>query len=100
MNSSGLVCTAVVELSSTEALLALTPLTSCHAVDLNGAESVEAVHEGDADMDFGDLTVWVSLIEISLNCRPVALSKSPSVATTSVYRRPETAALWLPDVEA
>jgi len=33
---------------------------SCHADDLGGAEGVEAVHEGDADVDFGGLSVGVS----------------------------------------
>ena len=37
-----------------------TPLTSCHALDLGGAECVEAVHECDADVDFGRLSVRVS----------------------------------------
>ena len=38
----------------------LSPLASCHANDLGGAEGVEAVDEGDADLDFGGLTVRVS----------------------------------------
>jgi len=38
----------------------LTLLTSCHADDLGGAEGREAVHEGDADVDFGSLAVGVS----------------------------------------
>ena len=38
----------------------LTPLTSCHAIDLGGAERVEAVHECDTDVDFGCLSVGVS----------------------------------------
>ena len=33
---------------------------SCHADDLGGAECVEAVHEGDADVDFDGLAVRVS----------------------------------------
>ena len=43
-----------------EARLPLTRLASVHANDLGGAEGVEAVHEGDADMDFGGLAVGVS----------------------------------------
>ena len=38
----------------------LSPLTLCQANDLGGAEGGEAVHEGDADVDFGGLTVGVS----------------------------------------
>ena len=38
-----------------KARLPLSPLTSCHADELGGAEGVEAVHEGDADVDFGGL---------------------------------------------
>ena len=38
----------------------LTPLTSSHADDLGGAECVEAVHEGDTDVDFGGLAVGVA----------------------------------------
>jgi hypothetical protein len=34
--------------------------TSCHADDLGGNAGVEAVHEGDADVDFGGLAVGVS----------------------------------------
>jgi hypothetical protein len=33
---------------------------SGHANDLGGSEGVEAVDEGDADLDFGGLAVWVS----------------------------------------
>jgi hypothetical protein len=33
---------------------------SCRADDLSGAEGVEAVHEGDADVDFGGLAVGAS----------------------------------------
>jgi hypothetical protein len=35
-------------------------LGSCHADDLGGAECFEAVDEGDADLDFGGLAVWLS----------------------------------------
>lgn len=45
---------------SVEALLPLSPLSSGHAIDLGCAECVEAVHEGDADMDLARLPVWVS----------------------------------------
>lgn len=38
----------------------LSPVMSAHALDLGGAEGVEAVHEGDADVDFGGLAVGVS----------------------------------------
>ena len=38
----------------------LSPLASWHANDLGGAEGVEAVDEGDADLDFGGLAVEVS----------------------------------------
>ncbi|KPP97538.1 MAG: hypothetical protein HLUCCA12_18220 [Rhodobacteraceae bacterium HLUCCA12] len=38
----------------------LTPLMSCHTDDLGGAEGVEAVHEGNADVDFCGLSVGVS----------------------------------------
>ncbi len=31
-----------------------------HSDDLSGAERIEAVDEGDADLDFGGLAVWVS----------------------------------------
>jgi len=31
-----------------------------HANDLGGAESLEAICQGDADLDFGSLAVWVS----------------------------------------
>ncbi len=34
--------------------------TSGNGLDLGGAERVEAVHEGDADLDFGDLTIRIS----------------------------------------
>lgn len=33
---------------------------SCHADDLGGAEGVESIHMGDADLDFGGLAVGVS----------------------------------------
>lgn len=35
-------------------------MTSGDANDLGGSEGVEAVHEGDADVDFGGLSVGVS----------------------------------------
>lgn len=35
-------------------------MNSSHADDLSGAERIEAVDEGDADLDFGGLAVWVS----------------------------------------
>ena len=38
----------------------LSPLRSGHALDLGGAEGVEAVHEGNADVDFGGLAVRVT----------------------------------------
>lgn len=38
----------------------LLPLTSCHADDLGDTESLEAVHEGYADVDFGSLGLGVS----------------------------------------
>lgn len=38
----------------------LSPSTSCHADDLSGAERIETVDEGDADLDFGGLSVRVS----------------------------------------
>ena len=38
----------------------LCPWGSGHADDLGGAEGVEAVHEGDTDVDFGGLAVWIS----------------------------------------
>jgi hypothetical protein len=43
-----------------KARLPLSPLTLCHADDLGGAKGVEAVHECDADLDFGGLAVGVS----------------------------------------
>ncbi|WP_147277989.1 hypothetical protein [Paracoccus pantotrophus] len=42
------------------AQFSLSALSSCHAFDLGGSEGIEAVHEGDADMDFGGLAVRVS----------------------------------------
>lgn len=36
------------------------PLTFLNTIDLGGAEGVEAVDEGDADLDFGGLAVGVS----------------------------------------
>ena len=41
-------------------LVPLSPAASGHAFDLGGAEFVEAVHECDADVDFGGLAVGVS----------------------------------------
>ena len=38
----------------------LSPLASGHANDFGGAECVEAVDEGNADLDFGGLAVGVS----------------------------------------
>ena len=38
----------------------LFPLRSGHTDDLGGAEGGEAVHDGDADVDFGGLAVGVS----------------------------------------
>ena len=38
----------------------LSPLTSGHADDLSGAEGVEPVYEGNADLDFGGLAVGIS----------------------------------------
>ena len=35
-------------------------MNSGHAADLGGDERIEAVDEGDADLDFGSLAVWVS----------------------------------------
>lgn len=43
-----------------ETSFALSPGTLGHAFDLGLAESVEAVHNGDADVDFGGLAVRVS----------------------------------------
>lgn len=37
----------------------LSPLISCDADDLSGAECVEAVDEGDTDVDFGGLAIGV-----------------------------------------
>lgn len=42
---------------SVEASLTLTPPSSGDAFDLGGAECVEAVHEYDADEDFGRLSI-------------------------------------------
>lgn len=53
-------CMGVVAELPPEAWLPLTPLTSCHPNDLGGAEGVEAVHECDADVDFGGLAVGVA----------------------------------------
>ena len=36
-----------------------TPLTSCHALDLGGAECIEAVNECYANMEFGRLPVRI-----------------------------------------
>lgn len=41
-------------------MTALTPLTSGDANDLGGAECVDAVHEGDTDVDFCGLAVGVA----------------------------------------
>ena len=41
-------------------MTALTPVMSCHADDLGNTECIEAVHEGDADVDLGGLAVRVS----------------------------------------
>lgn len=43
-----------------ETISPLSPYISCHADDVGGAECVEAVHQGDADVDFGGLAIWVS----------------------------------------
>lgn len=40
--------------------MSFTPLMSCHANDVGGAECVEADHECDADLDLGDLSVGVA----------------------------------------
>ena len=37
----------------------LSPIALGHALDLGLAECIEAVHEGDADVDFGGLAVGV-----------------------------------------
>ena len=51
---------AVVAERWSEAGLPLSPSSSGHADDLGGAQDVEAVHEGDADVDFGGLAVGIS----------------------------------------
>ncbi|HEY0184542.1 MAG TPA: hypothetical protein VGC09_17205 [Rhodopila sp.] len=38
----------------------LSPLSSCHAFDFGGAGRIEAIHEGDTDLDFGCLAVRVA----------------------------------------
>ncbi len=38
----------------------LSPIALGHALDVGLAECIEAVHEGDADVDFGGLAVGVS----------------------------------------
>lgn len=48
------------------------PLTSGHANDLGCAECVEAVHEGDADVDFGGLAVGVSCGDAFAECLEAA----------------------------
>ena len=45
---------------SIEARFPLTPLSSGQALDLGGAECVEAVHKCDAEVNFGGLPVRVS----------------------------------------
>jgi hypothetical protein len=43
-------------------------LNSGHADDLSGLERIEAVDEGDADLDFGSLAVWVSRGDAFAEC--------------------------------
>ena len=52
---TGVVAEVALETSSP-----LPPKPLGDALDLGLAEGVEAVHEGDGDVDFGGLAVWVS----------------------------------------
>ncbi|MCW3784763.1 hypothetical protein [Defluviimonas salinarum] len=56
---SGVVA-GVVALIRERTEIALTGPTLGNGFDLGGAECIEPVHDGDADLDFGGLTVGVS----------------------------------------
>jgi len=62
---------------------------SVHANDLGGAEGVEAVHEGDTDLDFGGLSVRVSCGDAFPEClevEPVSATGSSEPARASLPR--------------
>ncbi len=66
------------------------PLTSGPADDLGVAEGVEAVHEGDADVDFSDLAVRVSRHDALAEGFSAAHSRSdPAVGVVSGPSLPE-----------
>lgn len=47
-----------------EALLPLTRLTKGHANMLGSAEGLEAVHESDAEVDLGSLSVHITVRDV------------------------------------
>ena len=72
-----------------EARLPLSPVGSGDANDLGGAEGREAVHQGDADVDFGGLAVGISCADAfseGLEAEPVSATGSSEPARASWLR--------------
>lgn len=85
-----LVSRGVVAELALEACLPLSPLNFGDADDLGFAECVEAVDEGDADVDFGGLAVRVSCGEALAECLQAAhLCLDPAPGVVSCPALPE-----------
>ena len=77
----------------------LSPLALCGADDVGGAEGVEAVDEGDADVDFGGLSVRVSggdAVSEGFAIEPGQAVKVTAVRTNRIFVQPYDPADDLP----